>query len=379
MAKIYTSDNFIVSGGTSSQFLKGDGTLDTITNIVTGASLANNYVPRVTTGNIITNSAIYDASGNISIGSTTAVSKLQVHGDVSVGSDSIAGSFLNIVAAGSTTAGINMGSIASKNSRAAIYTNLTTTNLTIEVATAVAAIFDGTTKNLGLGTTVLTEKLNVAGNGSFTNGSASLQLYSTSGGVSPLLFMSSVSNNVADFRTNNGGFRWTTGSATGLGTTFMTLTNTASLLINSTTDYGNGTKLQVTGDSLTLGTVYTNQAAPTAKTTAVTLTGAEILVGIVTVTSATAISITIPTGPSLDASVFPTLSAGATPTRVSFDWSIMNLGSATGIVTVVSNAGNGNQLFGQTTIQIPTGVSPAAAIFRTIKTSTGTYQTYRIT
>lgn len=108
------------------------------------------------------------------------------------------------------------------------------------------------------------------------------------------------------------------------------------------------------------------QNAPTAYTgTTVTLTIADLRSKIITSTNASAVGFTLPTGALTDAS-FNTLPVGG-----SFDWSIINLGSSSGAVTI--NAGTAHTYVGSATVAIAT-----SALFRTRKTATNTYVTYRI-
>lgn len=141
--------------------------------------------------------------------------------------------------------------------------------------------------------------------------------------------------------------------------------NANNLLIGSTTDYA--AKLYVAGSTLRTGNMFSAQATPTALTATATLTVAQLLTGIITVTSATAVSLTLPTGTLTDAGVLN----GSCPTNTSFDWVVINLGSLVGIVTIL--AGTAHTFVGLATIPILT-----QATFRTRKTAAATYVTYRI-
>jgi len=116
-----------------------------------------------------------------------------------------------------------------------------------------------------------------------------------------------------------------------------------------------------------LGIVYTNQQTPVAVDATNTLTIANLLTQIVTTTSATAVSLTLPTGTLTDAGI----SGGTSAVNTSFEWSIVNLGSAVGAITLV--AGTAHTIVGSTTIAINT-----SARFKTRKTATNTFITYRI-
>lgn len=107
------------------------------------------------------------------------------------------------------------------------------------------------------------------------------------------------------------------------------------------------------------------QGAPTAKTGDATLTVAELLTRIITVTSASAVALTLPTGTLTDAGVGP-LAVGQ-----SFEWEVINLGSSSGAVTMT--AGTGHTYVGAAVVAIST-----SARFRTRKTAANTFVTYRI-
>lgn len=125
------------------------------------------------------------------------------------------------------------------------------------------------------------------------------------------------------------------------------------------------------GDGATAGGVPVSgsaaQAAPTAKTADATLTIAELLTRIITVTSASAVALTLPTGTLTDAGVL----GGTLPADYGFDWSVINLGSSSGAVTMT--AGTGHTYVGAAAVAIGT-----SARFRTRRTAANTYVTYRV-
>ena len=116
-----------------------------------------------------------------------------------------------------------------------------------------------------------------------------------------------------------------------------------------------------------LGIVLMNQQTPTAVTATGTLTIANLLTQIVTSTSATAVALTLPTGTLSDAGV----SGGTSAVNTSFNWSIINTGSAVGDVTVL--AGTAHTIVGSATVAVGTSGS-----FRSRKTATNTFVTYRV-
>jgi len=178
----------------------------------------------------------------------------------------------------------------------------------------------------------------------------------------------------------------TSPTATGT-TTVSALTATGTVTLPSTTSIGNvssteigyldgvtsaiqtqfGAKAPLASPIFT-GTVYFAQGAPSStKSTTATLTIAELLGGIVDCGGGSGgFTVTLPTGTNVEGGVVSGLSNDS-----AFDWSIINRGGGT--VTV---AGNTNHTFSNTgSATITAGTS---ALFRTRKTATNTYTTYRI-
>jgi len=104
--------------------------------------------------------------------------------------------------------------------------------------------------------------------------------------------------------------------------------------------------------------------APTAKTADATLTIAELLTGIITATKASAVALTLPDGELVEAGVTLDNDQG-------FSWSVINLGSSSGAVTMT--AGTAHTYVGNAVVAIST-----SARFLTRKTAANTYVTYRI-
>lgn len=115
------------------------------------------------------------------------------------------------------------------------------------------------------------------------------------------------------------------------------------------------------------GNAFLLQPAPTALIATATLTIAQMLTGIITMTSAVAVTLTLPTGTLADAGVL----AGSGATTNAFDWYLQNLGSVSGAVTMA--AGTGHTTSGSLTVAIGT-----TAQFRTVKTAANTFVTYRL-
>jgi hypothetical protein len=61
--------SFVKDGGTSSQFLKADGSVSTLSNPITGTGTTN-FLPKFTGGSTLGNSAIFENGGNVGIGVT---------------------------------------------------------------------------------------------------------------------------------------------------------------------------------------------------------------------------------------------------------------------------------------------------------------------
>jgi hypothetical protein len=122
-----------------------------------------------------------------------------------------------------------------------------------------------------------------------------------------------------------------------------------------------------TSNLQTLTTLFVAQPTPSAIDASATLTIAQLLTGIITTNSATAVAFTLPTGTLTDAGIL----SGQLLVNQSFDWNIVNTGSAVGVVTV--SGGTGNTLEGSGVLAITT-----SATFRTRKTAANTFVTYRI-
>lgn len=131
------------------------------------------------------------------------------------------------------------------------------------------------------------------------------------------------------------------------------------------------------GTAPTTNSVEINrQVTPTAKTTAATLTIAELLTGIITAThtAGATVAYTLPTGTDTDAAL-------TFATNDSFDWSLINL-SAAAADTITLTANTAHTIVGNAIVQsvhATTGlIYGSSALFRTRKTAANTFVTYRI-
>ena len=78
-----TGTSFIKSGGTSSQFLKADGSVDS--NSYATGTLTSGYIPKATGVNSLGNSLIYDDGTNVGIGINNPLTKLGIKGSLTFG------------------------------------------------------------------------------------------------------------------------------------------------------------------------------------------------------------------------------------------------------------------------------------------------------
>ncbi len=107
----------------------------------------------------------------------------------------------------------------------------------------------------------------------------------------------------------------------------------------------------------------TVQPTPIAVNTTATLTVAQLLNGIITSTTAAAVTGTLPTGTLTDAGSDFLIDEA-------FDWTVINTG-ATNAFTVA--AGTGHTVFGNMVVALS-----ASGMFRTRKTAANTFVTYRV-
>jgi hypothetical protein len=110
-----------------------------------------------------------------------------------------------------------------------------------------------------------------------------------------------------------------------------------------------------------------SQIVPITANSTATLTVAQIFgTGIINTTSSSAVALTLPTGTLTDAGIL----SGAAPVGYSFPWTVRNLGSSSGAITMT--AGTDHTYVGTAVVAITTN-----ARFVTRKMATNSYQTTR--
>jgi hypothetical protein len=123
--------------------------------------------------------------------------------------------------------------------------------------------------------------------------------------------------------------------------------------------------VQITGGTVSAQLIHT-APTPTALTASTTLTTAQIQTKIITVNSATAVALTMPTGTIIDGAIVPVIDFDT-----AIDFWIINIGSASGAVTL--SGATGSTLVGSGAVAIST-----SAFFRLRRTALNTYSLYRL-
>lgn len=153
VGKSITAGSFIKESGTSSQYLMADGSVSTLSGLVTGSGTGN-YITKWATGSTVGNSIIYDNGSSVGIGGTTLTKKLEVITGNGV-TDGIRLTYANgVVGEGVDITYLNTGATTTSfdslyNSAAAVMQFRMKT-----AATAVTAISIFGTGNVMIGTTV---------------------------------------------------------------------------------------------------------------------------------------------------------------------------------------------------------------------------------
>jgi hypothetical protein len=306
-------------------------------------------------------------TGNVGIGTTSPIEKLDVRGAVFVGNVASGINYDGMILDYNTSTREARLAVGATSGGSSFFT-FTTSNAGVE-GERMRITSAG---NVGIGTTSPASKLSVSGSTSstltdFTGAGDSFSLLVSSGDAatvnSPMysLDMSRSGSSNAKIDFNRG-----SGATNG----FLTFSTTANerMRITSAGNVGIGntapiTPLHVTGATVTTGVVYKNQSAQNVESAAATLTIAELLTGIIEYTGALA-TLTMPTGTDIEGGVPATF-----PTNMSFDFSVINTGA--GVVTL--GTATGLTLVGGMTV-----AAAASGLFRARKTATNTYTIYRL-
>lgn len=166
-----TASSIIKSGGTSSQFLKADGSVDStsyqplLTNPITGTGTTN-YIPKFTGASALGNSLIYDNGTNVGIGTISPSYKLDVNGTgnyigvVSILSGNIDTALSDVLKFGNSTYPLPTHKFRSSTS-SVIGGNILALNIATGNSTDTEVIRFTGDGNVGIGTTSPSYKLSV--------------------------------------------------------------------------------------------------------------------------------------------------------------------------------------------------------------------------
>jgi hypothetical protein len=138
------------------------------------------------------------------------------------------------------------------------------------------------------------------------------------------------------------------------------------LYMNNGNIYSNVQQTWTIPTGLILSTNIFANTSVSAVNATTTLTNAQMIGRVITCNSATAVTLTLVAGATLDSGI-----GSSSPANTSFEWSVVNTGSSVGAITMA--AGTSHTYIGNTTINIGT-----SARFNTTKTATSTFATYRI-
>jgi len=218
-----------------------------------------------------------------------------------------------------------------------------------------------------MGSGTITERMRIDNAGNIVV-QGPIQTYATSTTSTNSAALAISSGNATGTTSNSGAVTIDAGTATGTaGTITIGGTNASGLTIgrSAVTTTINGTTSHSGAVFMTGGITYLYQPAITTISTtgASTLTIAQLLTEIVNYTGSNTATFTLPTGTLMDGGVSGIVN------NVSFDWSIVN----TVAFAITMSAGSSHTYVGNTTV-----AASVSARFRSVRTGTTTWVTYRL-
>jgi len=218
-----------------------------------------------------------------------------------------------------------------------------------------------------MGSGTITERMRIDNAGNMIV-QGPIQTYATSTTSTNSVALALSSGNATGTTSNSGAVTIDVGTATGTaGTITIGGTNASGLAIgrSAVTTTINGTTSHAGAVFMTGGITYLYQPAITTISTsgASTLTIAQLLTEIINYTGTNTATFTLPTGTLMDGGITGIVN------NVSFDWSIVN----TVAFAITMSAGTSHTYVGNTTV-----AANVSARFRSVRTATTTWVTYRL-
>jgi len=240
-----TASSIIKSGGTSSQYLMADGSVSTLSNLVTGTGTTN-YLPKFTGSTTIGNSQIFDNGTSVGVGTNSPSNKLDVLG--SAASPNLVGTnaYARFYQSGGY-ANVTIGALASGSFAGWIQTS-------DGVGTALALSLQPSGGNVLIGTTSDNgARLQVSGTATFSNiitANSDIHQVSTGG-----LYWGAASTYVIGVTGNtaNGNLSFITGS-----TVKTTITSSGNVGIGTTSP---NTRFHVVGSATINDVIYLQRSS----------------------------------------------------------------------------------------------------------------------
>jgi len=352
-----------ITGGTTAYSIRNDGEVQ---SDVTTAAYMNRTSPTVVNSAFTLANMLHYSAGQSTIGaSATVTNQVGFLSEASlIGATNNSGFQMNGVAVASITSGKTV--YAYKSSQSIATGGGTAYNLYME-GTA-PSYFAG---NVGIGLIPSTSDplTNVSAGALQVNGNIELRYGGVSSDPAGARYFNIVNTDTSLVTDQPlGGIQWIGLDDTTPNSNMASITSYCASNAGTTSDLrfkiAGSEKMRISA----AGNIFRNQPTETSKSAAVTLTIAELLTGIVQFTGATIGTLTLPTGTNIEAGL-PT--AATFPVDMSFDFSVINTGTASGAVTITTNTGL--TLVGSMVVPITT-----SGLFRVRKTATNTYTVYRI-